>query len=145
MKKVFTKVFQGGLAVSGDEEVERNALVSWLAQEDIEVVAAQISLQSSQPAENDGFASVMLELSQVGVLGLDGAILVAQCGEGWNTTPAGIDQTKADVVLALPSGLTVPVKEEGYLFLNAMQRGKSAGMSVFSYQVIIFYTKGRSR
>ncbi|MBA7587384.1 hypothetical protein ES708_29413 [subsurface metagenome] len=145
MKKVFTKVFSGGLAVSGAQEIEKNAMVSWLAQEDIEVVAAQISLKSTQPSENDGFASVVLELSQVGVLGLDGAILVAQAGEGWNTTPAGICETNADVVLALPSGLTVPVKEEGYLFLNAMTRGKSAGMSVFGYQAIIFYTKGRSR
>lgn len=140
-KRIFTKSFQGAVTVTGSVEEPQNALAIWLLQEDIEIIGAEITLGSLMPSENDGFALCELELSQTGVWAEDGNILKAHAGEGWNTTPAGIDQANANVVITFPQGLAIPVKEEGHLYINASGRNKTAGASVFKYEVIVYYTK----
>ncbi|MBA7587043.1 hypothetical protein ES708_29053 [subsurface metagenome] len=122
-----------------------DGLHSWLVQEDIEVVGAQASIASLLPSENDGWAFAKVELSQVGIRAQDGAILAANATEGWNTVPQGITQCNGHATIVFPQGVAVPVKEEGYLYINALTMGKSAGNSMFDYEIVVFYTKGRSR
>ncbi|MBA7712241.1 hypothetical protein ES703_121213 [subsurface metagenome] len=142
-KRIFTKVFEGVLQ-AGATPVHDNARDTWLVQENIEVIGASISVGNTAPSENDGFASVIVELSQVGLREQDGAILSAKAFEGWNTTPAGVDVALGHIAIAFPQGYAVPVKEEGYLYVNAYTQGKSAGVSGFDYVVIVYYTKGSS-
>ncbi|GAI54173.1 unnamed protein product, partial [marine sediment metagenome] len=68
-------------------------------------------------------------------------ILMAQAGEGWNTAPAGISQDNGNVTVRFPAGLAIPVREEGYLFINATGWGKSAGDSAYYWEVIVYYIK----
>ncbi len=140
-RRIFTKVFDNTVVVSGVEPATQNAFQRWLVQEDIEVIGAAIAINNRIPSENDGFASLEVELSQVGIVGEDGAILKASGSEGWNTVPQGISATNAFASVTYPQGLAVPVKEEGYLYLNLETQGKSAGMSIFSFSVIVYYTK----
>ncbi|MBA7551992.1 hypothetical protein ES705_44543 [subsurface metagenome] len=140
-KRIFTKVFSGSVIVAA-APTDEGAWESWLIQyEAIEVIGAQAKILSTMPSENDGFAYAEVELSQVGVRRQEGAILSVAAGEGWNTTPAGINQVNGHQVVTFPAGFAVPVKEEGYLYINTGGRGKSAGDSVFEYEVIVFYTK----
>ena len=142
-KRIFTKYLSGQSTIITGAITSENALASWLTQEDIEVIGAELTVVSATPAENDGFAHCNVELSQVGIFGQDGAILRAVAGEGWNTTPAGIDQSNANAVVTFPAGFAVPVKEEGYLYINSQGYGKTAGGSVFIWGAIIYYTKGK--
>ncbi|MBA7589215.1 hypothetical protein ES708_31296 [subsurface metagenome] len=50
-----------------------------------------------------------------------------------------------NVSINFPSGVAIPVKEEGYLFVNAKAVGKSAGTSGYSFGVTVYYTKGNPR
>ena len=145
-KRVFTKVFHGMLTASLAPLAEgKNAEQTWLAQEDIEVVGVQASMLSTAPSENDGFASGEVELSQVGIKDNDGAIAKVVASEGWNTTPAGVCETAGHTELSFAPTLTIPIKEEGLLYINTSAIGKSAGLSHFSWTVIVFYTKKGSR
>ncbi|MBA7587237.1 hypothetical protein ES708_29258 [subsurface metagenome] len=144
-KRIFTKIFSGTIDLTTTSMTVRNAKESWLAQEDIEVIGAEVAIQSQMPSENDGFSQCFVELSQVGVFGQEGAILGAWASEGWNTTPAGIMATTGHIVVMFPQGYVVPVKEEGYLHVNTRGWGKSAGTDLFEYEIYVYYTKGRSR
>ncbi len=139
--KVFTKVFNGVIAVSGAQDVDEPARDALLVQEDIDIIGASLTLASVVPSENDGFASCYVELSQTGITKQDGLVLGGHAMEGWNTTPAGIMVDNCNVTLVLPAGKTIPVKEEGHLYINVYRTGKSAGVSVFSYVLTVFYTK----
>ncbi|GAI02704.1 unnamed protein product [marine sediment metagenome] len=146
-KRVFTRIAKGIASVGGmgfPEPGEQTGLYSWLLQEDIEIVGVCMSLWNSLPSENDGFAWCNLELSQTAEYGQSGSIASVNAMEGWNTTPAGICATNGHQVMNFPVGLSIPVKEEGHLYVNALLEGKSAGTSEFSFLVIIYYTmKGR--
>ncbi|MBA7555813.1 hypothetical protein ES705_48500 [subsurface metagenome] len=144
-KRIFTKVFSGQQASLGMNTTVQAGLHSWLVQEDIEVIGAQAAIHSVLPSENDGWAMVDMELSQVGIPAQDGAILSVNAGEGWNTTPAGVTQCNGHTSIFFPPGFAVPVKEEGYLYVNSVSQGKSAGTSMFDYEIIVFYTKKGSR
>ncbi|MBA7551290.1 hypothetical protein ES705_43829 [subsurface metagenome] len=141
-KRVFSKVFHGTIVASNPLGTAYNAYETWLAQENIEVVGVQASILVTEPSENDGLATAEIELSQVGVKDQDGAILKVVVGEWWNTTPAGIAMTAGHSEVAFSPTLAIPVKEEGYLYINGSAIGKTAGLSHFSYSVIVFYTKG---
>jgi len=140
-KRIFTKVFHKQVPILGDTPTKEEPSLFWLQQEDIEVLGAEISIYNTSPSENDGFASFYAELSQVGMLNADGVILAAAALEGWNTTPAGISAVAPAVVTNFPPGYVVPVREEGYLYVNIYAIGKSAGASAFTYDVIVYYTK----
>ncbi len=140
-KRVFTRVAKGWVIVSGASEVEQTGVYSWLLQEDIEIVGVNMSLWSEEPSENDGFASCNLELSQTAEYAQAGAIASVNAGEGWNTAPPGIAKQGNVTVLNFPVGLSVPVKEEGHIYVNAMGFGKTAGDSVFAFEVIIYWVK----
>ncbi len=140
-KRIFTKETSGLKIVSGATEVEENAIVSWLMQEDIEVLGATGYCISVLPSENDGWAFLEVELSQAGVLSEDGAILRVAGQEGWNTTPAGVTQCSGHNAIAFPAGFTIPVKEEGHLYINMRGENKTAGFSTFRWGFIIYYTK----
>lgn len=140
-KRIFTKVLSGTRGVVTTGVIPEGAVASWLAQEDIEVIGAEIAVVSDKPSENDGFAWCQIELSQVGIWSQDGLILKASASEGWNTTPAGVDQTNGHAIVAFPQGFAVSVKEEGYLYINTIGCGKTAGESTFYWSCIIYYTK----
>ena len=140
-KRIFTKTFEGMQIVAGGVETEENGVQSWLAQDDIEVLGVSGHALCTQPDENDGFSYLVAELSQTGVLGQDGAILKVLAQEGWNTVPQGIHAVAGHVTIAFPAGATIPVKEEGHLYINLRFNNKSAGMSVFRYGFIVYYTK----
>ena len=142
--KVYTKVFSGYINVpaSSPEPLVTNALHSWLLQDDIEVLGIDGSLVSSTPSENDGFATVVLEVSQSGIYGTEGALFSIAAEEGWNTTPAGICSANGNKATMLPSGKVVGVREEGHLYINTNTVAKTAGTSVFLFHIAIFYTKG---
>ncbi|MBA7555315.1 hypothetical protein ES705_47973 [subsurface metagenome] len=143
-KRIFTKRFSGQVEV-GMPNMDFPAMDSWLLQENIEVIGASIAVIPWQPSENDGYTYLSVELSQTGVFGLDGTIL--QCGamEGWNTSPAGISVHVGNVAVSFPNGAAVPVREEGYLFVNAKGYFKTAGITNYNYGVTVYYTKGRSK
>jgi hypothetical protein len=146
MKRIFTKVMMGeALTTTGPVVRLNNAVDTWLIQEDIDVIGAQVCVIRQLPSENDGFTFMAVELSQTGVYGQDGSILNGMAGEGWNTSPAGIDVCNVNVTIAFPQGTAVPVKEEGHLYLNVLEFGKSAGVSIYEYIVTIYYTKKGSR
>ncbi|MBA7592174.1 hypothetical protein ES708_34352 [subsurface metagenome] len=140
-RRIFTKVFAGSISATGVMLTEMDAAETWLVQEDIEVIGSQAKCYSVQPSENDGFAQVRVELSQVGKEAQDGAILSVAACEGWNTVPQGITLSAGHTTAIFPQGLGVPVKEEGYLYINASTKGKTAGTSVFHFEVIVYYTK----
>lgn len=146
-KRIFTKRFSGRITCAfGDPAItSKNAIESWLVQEDLEVVGASIAVGPSLPSENDGWTYCAVELSQVGIAALDGSILTAYASEGWNTTPAGITQSNANVAISFPNGAAIPVKEEGYLYINCKFAGKSAGDSLYDYGVTVYYTKKGSK
>ncbi len=144
-KRVFTKIARGDITIVEEFEEEVTGIYSWLVQEDIEVVGVNMCLRSSVPSENDGFASCTVELSQTAEYAQPGAIAAVCAGEGWNTTPAGISLANGNLALNFPVGLAIPVKEEGHLYVNAMTKGKSAGASMFNFEVLIYYTKKGSR
>jgi hypothetical protein len=145
-KRIFTKVMMGECQTTTGPVVRyNNAIDQYLVQEDIEIVGAQICVVPQLPSENDGFTFVAVELSQTGIYGQDGSILSGMADEGWNTTPAGIALANANVTITFPQGTTVPVKEEGHLYLNILEFGKSAGTSIYEYIVTIYYTKKGSR
>ena len=144
--KVFTKVFAGVIAVLVPEvqpPLVTNALHSWLLQDDIEILGIDGAMVNSKPSENDGFSSVVLEVSQSGIYGTDGALFAIGATEGWNTTPAGICEVNGDKSTMLPSGKTVSVREEGHLYINVSTWGKTAGESKYDFHIIIYYTKGK--
>ena len=145
MKRIFTKVFSGQQACMGTNTTVQAGLHSWLLQEPIDVIGAQMSIYCVAPSENDGFTAQKMELSQVGIPAQDGAILSVGATEGWNTTPAGICQTNGHTTIAFPPGYAVPIREEGYLFVNSVGVGKSAGVTMYEYEIIIFYTKKSTR
>ncbi|MBA7551930.1 hypothetical protein ES705_44481 [subsurface metagenome] len=144
-KRIFTKSFNQPVAVVGDTPVKAEPALFWLMQEDIEVIGAEVHIHNTGPSENDGFASLYVELSQVGMLYADGIILSGASLEGWNTTPAGISAVIAHAVTNFPPGFAVPIREEGYLYVNTVAIGKSAGVSAFLYEVIVYYTKKGTR
>jgi len=142
MKRILTKVFEGYHLVAAEGVLPATGTIDkWLLQEAIEVIGAEIVIESTTPSENDGFAQLLLELSQAGAFGNDGAILAGGAGEGWNTVPQGIQGTNANVAIAFPAGYAVPVRDEGYLYINYRSRGKSANVSEFHYEVIVHYIK----
>ncbi|MBA7587480.1 hypothetical protein ES708_29510 [subsurface metagenome] len=140
-KRIFTKIFHKAVPVTTASIVKEEPSLFWLMQEDIEVLGAEINIYNTTPSENDGFASLYVELSQVGMLNADGVILSAAALEGWNTTPAGISAVTAHPVTNFPTGFVVPIREEGYLYVNTSAMGKTAGVSSFTYDVIVYYTK----
>ncbi|GAI68393.1 unnamed protein product, partial [marine sediment metagenome] len=111
MKRIFTKVFSGVIPVETTTPSQVNALLTWLAQEDIDVIGAEALVSCGLPSENDGWSYCVVELSQVGVHGEDGVILKAVASEGWNTTPAGIVKADGHAFVTFPAGYSVPVKE----------------------------------
>ncbi|MBA7700096.1 hypothetical protein ES703_108803 [subsurface metagenome] len=142
MKRILTKVFWGEHNVAAEGAMAAvGTLDKWLLQEAIEVVGAEVMVQSAVPSENDGFAHIEVELSQAGAFGADGAILVGGAGEGWNTVPQGIQGTNANATIAFPAGYAVPVRDEGYLYINYHSQGKSANVSKFTWEVIVHYIK----
>ncbi|MBA7542013.1 hypothetical protein ES705_34329 [subsurface metagenome] len=143
-KRVFTRIAKGYVAATGMAPAEHTGVYSWLLQEDIEIVGVNLSLWCRAPSENDGFTSVNLELSQTAEYGQAGAIVAVSATEGWNTTPAGICQTNGALAMNFPVGLSIPVKEEGHIYVNALSLGKSAGTTYYDFEVIIYFTmKGR--
>jgi hypothetical protein len=144
-KRVFTKVFHGQVVAEDAMVVQVNSKETWLAQEDIEVIGVQASMLNTQPSENDGMATAEVELSQVGKLDADGAIIKVVATEWWNTAPPGIGIGNGHTELSFSPTLSIPIKEEGLLYINTSCIGKTAGMSVFSYSVLVFYTKKGSR
>ncbi|MBA7558252.1 hypothetical protein ES705_51048 [subsurface metagenome] len=145
MKKVYTKVIHETVAVMDPATTEFNALIAWLLQDDIDIVGAELAVGCYMPNENDGFASLRAELSQAGLMDKDGAILEAMASEWWNTAPPGVSQTNAHAVLSLPEGYAIPIKEEGYLYLNCLAAGKSSGQTLWHVKGIVYYTKGNPR
>ncbi|MBA7557873.1 hypothetical protein ES705_50651 [subsurface metagenome] len=148
-KRIFTKVWAGYVNVEPGGypagPMIENAINSWLLQENVEVIGASMALVNTMPSENDGFSQVLLELSQSGIYGTDGGILAVMSSEGWNTTPAGIFGSVGHSGVMFPDGKTIPVREEGHLYLNVSFTGKSAGICVYSFEVMIYYTKQGSR
>ena len=144
MKKIYTKVFGGYITVAGYEPgVPTPETLSWLLQDDIEVVGAECALASSMQSQNDDQSWAKVELSQTAVIGQDGQILEAIASAQWNTTPAGVSMASGHAVVAFPAGYAVPVKEEGYLFVNFSGEGKSAGIDKYQYKVIVYYIKNK--
>lgn len=141
MRKIFTKQFNGLKIVAGPTEVEEVSVASWLAQEDIEIVGVSGHVLNVQPDENDGHAFIQVELSQTAVILSDGGILVVNAAEHWNTAPAGVAETNANVAVAFPAGYAIPVKEEGHLYINIRSENKTAGFSTFRWGFIVYYTK----
>jgi hypothetical protein len=114
-------------------------------QEDISILGVDMDLVSREPSENDGFASMAMELSQVGAWGTDGSIATVSAREGWNTAPAGISAQNGHTSFFLPNGKSIDIKEEGRLYLNSYAFGKTSGFSIFTYVITIFYEKKGSR
>ena len=145
-KRIFTREFHGNVTIDAAVGppggfVNAKTPHSWLLQESIEVIGASITVATAVPSENDGYSLCIVELSQAGLYGADGSILKAEASEGWNTTPAGIALSGANIAVMFPQGATVPVREEGYLYINAGGIGKSAGECVYYFSVIVHYTK----
>jgi len=145
-RKIFTKYFvtPPGDIAHGVTTVE-NAAWSWLMQEDIEVIGAQMATEFTEMPANDGYCLSHAELSQTGIIGREGAILEAIAYAWWNTTPAGIALVAQTLSVVFPAGFTVPVKEEGYLYVNRNLNGAqlSAGTAqVMSYGQIWYVKKG---
>ena len=147
-KRVFTMVFWGSIVAPVMPipiPFQSGGVQTWLAQEDIEVVGAQASIFSTTPSQNDGKATAEVELSQVGVFDKDGAIIKAAASEYWNTAPAGIAEVAGHIELTFAPPLSIPIKEEGLLYVNTSALGKTAATSTFDYAIIVFYTKKGSR
>ncbi|MBA7587289.1 hypothetical protein ES708_29314 [subsurface metagenome] len=85
------------------------------------------------------------ELSQTSKTRAEGLIINGIATEGWNTVPQGLAQTNCNHAVVFPQGQVIPVKEEGYVYLNAVTIAKTAGESIFDVRGTIYYTKKSSR
>ncbi|MBA7553089.1 hypothetical protein ES705_45674 [subsurface metagenome] len=143
LNKVFTKVLEGVVdSHAGPIETIDNAILRWLAQEDISIFAIDGIAVCNTPSENDGFTRVAAELSQTGIFGEDGALMTVVAAEGRNTTPAGVFGAIGNKFMSLPQGRVINIKEEGLLYVNCATYGKTAGVTEYSWRFIVFYTKG---
>ncbi len=142
-KRMFTKCFSGQAIADGLPPAYSLNIAPWLMQEDISILGVDMDVRMTTPSENDGFTSLILELSQVGAWGTDGSIASVSGGEGWNTTPAGIQQDGGHTSLMFPE--SIDVKEEGAIYLHSLSQGKSAGQTAYNYHIVVYYTKGGSR
>ncbi|MBA7551490.1 hypothetical protein ES705_44030 [subsurface metagenome] len=145
MKKIYSKVFGGTVSIESMGMFPEPQSRSWLLQDDIEVIGAELALSINQASENDGYSYLRMELSQTGNISSDGQILEAVAGEYWNTAPPFGALAHAHPVVTFPEGYAVPIKEEGYLYLNFQGTGKSAGTDFYNYKAIVYYTKGNPR
>ena len=140
-KKIFTRDFTANVTAAVPQEYHEEPHSYWKLQEDIEIIGVELNIQNRAPSENDGFAKCYAEISQAGFLFTDGIIACGSASEGWNTVPQGVAETNCHVVVMLPQGSVITVKEEGYVYLNVLTWGKTAGDSLFRIEGIVYYTK----
>lgn len=151
-QRVFTRYMYGGGAstalTGGAEAFTFDAVDLWLVQEDIEVVGAYVSAKicSDYIDLNAGGGEYRGELSQVGVASQDGCILRSRGNYGSHGAQhLGTMHGAVAVVAIMPSGLAIPVKEEGHLYLNAhftANVGSVIGKFLsIGVEAIVYYTK----
>ncbi|MBA7551271.1 hypothetical protein ES705_43810 [subsurface metagenome] len=140
-KRIFTKCFSGNVEVSAAVPSISLNIAPWLMQEDIAILGVDMDLAVETPSENDGFASLTMELSQIGAWGADGSIASVSAYEGWNTVPQGVCVANGHTTFFLPDNKSIDIKEEGALYLNSTSYGKTADSTYFRYVLTIFYEK----
>ncbi len=151
-KRVFTKWLKGAgmslpLAGLPVEKAEFPANQFWLLQEPIDIIGVELvgGVSGDMAKMNSGSGEFSMDVSQVGVLGADGMLAIirgiwtsegaAHLGGVWGTTV---------VVVMFPSDAAVPVREEGYVYLNGYinayngQLGQEISCQAYA---IIYYTK----
>ncbi len=140
-RRIFTKHLSGTARDEAEAWVENNAIASWLLQEDIEVIGYQVLTEVLIADQNDDLAEIIAEVSQVGIFGQDGTIGMVSGAHLWNSIPQSVDRECPVVTAMFPEGLAIPVKEEGYIYLNAIAKGALATHTTWLVRANIYYTK----
>jgi hypothetical protein len=153
-KRIFTKYLQAtgcALPITGGpvDFLHFPANQFWLVQEDIEVVGVELTggIGSAWVEMVKGSGEFHVDISQVGLLGQDGVIAnirgVWTAGQIPNV--AGVWGDTKVVVMFPPDG-AVPVKEEGYVYMNLYVNcyNGDAGkfLSAQAYAIIYYIKRG---
>lgn len=142
-KRVFTKWLGGGALIQASTAVWANEVTQFTAQEPLTLIGAHLEAFPSAWSENDGEATVDLELSFSSTARMDVAILSVATGNTWNTAPAGVAMFSGNQLLMLPAGYGLSMKEGETVFLNIKEfASKSAGMDIFIVNAHLYYVKG---
>ena len=121
------------------------AVVSWLLQEDIEIVGCQVGISwgASWMSVAGQYIETLAELSQTAVVERDGVILHArvQAQLGLVTSGMAYQFGSDHAEVMFPPADRITVKEEGYLYLNAWLNEEAALRVTLRPWAIIWYTK----
>lgn len=144
-KRIFThKVDFSQKTVAAGTSLTYNADTAWLMQEDIEVIGVEVQIDMTDHVANDGMGLAVIEVSQSGTYGGDGLIARVNGISEWNSVPAfGGARQPGAVVVMFPAGHAIPVKQEGYIYMNGYYNAVTltAGNFIFAGSAIIYYTK----
>ena len=136
MKRVFTKTMGGLISTAGGIVTEPN-VDEWVPQEDIWIIGVAISTEILYAITVNGSVHGYLEVSQAGYQTADGAIFGVQT-VGMQWTNGGTGKQSDCVVMMLPEGHGVPVREDGHVNLHG-QVEAPAGETANLYSWIIIY------
>lgn len=142
-KRIFCKTL-GWIKVADEGDTDWHTVLgaaAFLAQEDIEIVGVYICAHMCSMNQNDNVTTLYGEISQHGNLSQDGAILYVQSVSAWNTAPAFGYYFPGEHTIMFPEGRTIPIKEEGVVYLHAHYQGVVTGTTSLSIHAHIFYTK----
>ena len=143
-KRVFTKYMAGGHVGAAGTTTEDIGADRWTVQEDIDIIGVEIfAVVPGESLGNDGFCDGLAEISQVGARLADGCIASVMPSAQWNTSPAAVQCHTDHVVVMLPEGHAVPIREEGTVYLNLCMYAAllSAGTPEVNAHAIVYYTK----
>ncbi len=143
MKKVFTKVMDHTVDIGS--QLEEYVLDNWVAQEDLLILGFVYSCNLQLAAENDGLAWGIMDLTQSSAMGKDGSLGLVGFNEYWNTAPAFGVVNPAQGSIFYAAGKEVSLTEGDELSLLTRVAGKTAGMSRWNVNFVIYYTKARGR
>lgn len=144
-KKIFTMHLEGSVTVTGTPYTKQNAFIARLMQEDIHIIGVNANAHGRPSSNiNDGFAAIGCDVSQVGDYQVDGTLGTFHYGQGSNTAPASVWSQHSDLAVVFPAP-GIPIKEEGYLYVNIATQGRSAGSEDLTLDVTVYYTKDHYR
>lgn len=113
---------------------------TFVAQEDLRLVAAQIFVRMGAMSQNDGESKCEVELSQNGIVDQPSTILKAGAYAHWNTVPAfGIVQNDNAIISFGDDWITL--REGDVVNLHVGGHGKSAGVSVWLVSARLYFTR----
>lgn len=119
--KIYTRRLAAAVVAPFGVATEYQAADFWLVQDDIEIVGAYLGISASlADILCMGGGCVHADLSQVGLLDQDGQILQGMAEVIPDIATNFGQSGQLNIAVMFPAGLRIPVREEGYIYLNGI-------------------------